>query len=290
MGDKMIAFATHVVLMPAMQAFLIYAAAASFMSSLVFIWQRNGFKVRKIRAQSPQTKQILREVANSARSVFVYAASGALLFALFRFSGVKIGDHFLMHFSTLRLIWSIPAIILIHDLYFYVIHRMMHHPLLFSTFHREHHRSHNPSPWAAYSFSLPEAVIQGVYVPLYALLIPVPFVTPFVFMFFQIALNVMGHCGFEIYPSWMVTNRYTGWMTGVTHHDIHHATSTSNYAVYFRIWDRVFGTEHPNFVRLYDHAKSASNRQDGYQKYLSSPKGTQRVDQDDEVVASPALR
>ena len=37
----------------------------------------------------------------------------------------------------------------VHDAYFYFIHRIMHHPKLFKYIHLVHHKSTNPSPWAA---------------------------------------------------------------------------------------------------------------------------------------------
>ena len=49
------------------------------------------------------------------------------------------------------------AIVIAHDAYFYWAHRTMHHPRLFKTFHRFHHRTITPTPWAAYSFAVPEA-------------------------------------------------------------------------------------------------------------------------------------
>ena len=44
----------------------------------------------------------------------------------------------------------------------------MHHRRLFKRFPRLPHRSHNPSPWAAYAFAPPEAVVQGLVGKAYA--------------------------------------------------------------------------------------------------------------------------
>ena len=56
---------------------------------------------------------------------------------------------------------SIVLMIFLHDTYFYWMHRLMHHPKLFKYFHLVHHKSTNPSPWAAYAFHPLEAVIEA---------------------------------------------------------------------------------------------------------------------------------
>ena len=43
----------------------------------------------------------------------------------------------------------LAAMILAHDAYFYWAHRAMHHRRLFALFHRTHHLSRTPTPWAA---------------------------------------------------------------------------------------------------------------------------------------------
>jgi lathosterol oxidase len=59
---------------------------------------------------------------------------------------------------------SLALMLLLHDAWFYWTHRLMHHPKIFRHVHLVHHRSINPSPWAAYSFHPIEAVIEaGIY-------------------------------------------------------------------------------------------------------------------------------
>jgi lathosterol oxidase len=61
----------------------------------------------------------------------------------------------------------LAAIVIAHDAYFYWAHRIMHHPKLFKHFHRAHHRSITPTPWAAYSFAIPEAAAMFLFVPIW---------------------------------------------------------------------------------------------------------------------------
>lgn len=41
-------------------------------------------------------------------------------------------------------------------------------------------------------------------------------------------------------------------MNTSTHHNIHHSKFNGNYGLYFRFWDKMMGTEHPDYVKKYD--------------------------------------
>ena len=67
------------------------------------------------------------------------------------------------------------------------------------------------------------------------------------FMGWQIFNNVLGHTGFEFYPRWMMK----GWLRYVlntpTNHIMHHEKPNGNYGIYFNLWDRIMGTNHPDY-------------------------------------------
>ncbi len=128
-----------------------------------------------------------------------------------------------------------------------------------------HHRSHNPTPWSAYSFSTLEAAVQGAFIPLYLLVIPTDDAVVSAFIIFMITINAIGHCGYEIYPKWLVVGRWTGVMTSVTHHDLHHQTVRYNYGLYFRHWDRLMKTEHPRFEEIFRQVRSGQSKGRAYQ-------------------------
>src|SRR5262249_3233016 len=79
--------------------------------------------------------------------------------------------------------------------------RAMHHPRVFRWMYRVHHRSHNPSPWAAYAFAPSEALVHAAFVPLVTLVMPVNGWALFAFLGFMIARNVLGHLGVELFPA-----------------------------------------------------------------------------------------
>ena len=153
--------------------------------------------------------------------------------------------------GPLYLVLSLAIMLVAHDTYFYWTHRAMHHPRLFRLFHRHHHLSRTPTPWAAYSFSLPEAIVHGAFVPLFVALVPMHAVGLFAFGVVQIVRNVMGHAGTELHPAVFGPGHWLGWNNTTTHHDLHHQTGRHNYGLYFRWWDKLMGTEHPDYRRKF---------------------------------------
>src|SRR5690606_33031557 len=124
--------------------------------------------------------------------------------------------------------------------------------------HRRHHKSHNPSPFTAYSFDLGEAVIQGSFIPLWMLIVPTPWWVTGLFMLHQIVRNTLGHSGYELFPARRDGRPLFDFLTTTTHHDLHHAQAGWNYGLYFTWWDRLMSTEHPDY---YERFAAATRRQ-----------------------------
>jgi sterol desaturase/sphingolipid hydroxylase (fatty acid hydroxylase superfamily) len=139
--------------------------------------------------------------------------------------------------------------IVAHDAYFYWAHRLSHHRRLFRWVHRRHHLSNNPSPFTAYSFDLPEALLMGSFVPLWVLVVPTSWVVVDLFVLHQIVRNTLLHCGIEVMPARRDGRPLFDWMTTTTHHDLHHGKVGWNFGLYFTWWDRWLGTEHPEYHR-----------------------------------------
>lgn len=208
---------------------------------------------RKIRPDSPPLKQMVTEFLVSLRTVFIFATAGGLLIAFF----VSLGWIDLYMDPSMRgwpYFWTSTVILIVaHDAWFYWTHRLIHHPRLFRQVHRRHHRSHNPSPFTSYSFDIAEAVVNAAYLPLILLVLPASPLALFIFTGHMMIRNAVGHCGYEIFPSWKGKPLF-GWLTTVTHHDLHHAQAGWNFGLYFTFWDRVMGTEHPEYAARFAQA------------------------------------
>jgi sterol desaturase/sphingolipid hydroxylase (fatty acid hydroxylase superfamily) len=147
---------------------------------------------------------------------------------------------------------SVVVLILLQDAYFYWTHRLMHHRRLFRIVHRVHHRSTNPSPWAAYSFAPLEAFVHAAFVPLSAAIMPLHASALFTFLAVMITMNVLGHLGIELYPRGFATGRVGRWLVTSTHHNLHHSGGAGgNYGFYFTFWDRLMKTQRDEYVATF---------------------------------------
>jgi sterol desaturase/sphingolipid hydroxylase (fatty acid hydroxylase superfamily) len=207
---------------------------------------------RKIRPERPPALQHVVELLCSIRSVAVFSTVSLMTLGLER-AGLLWGPEIRMGGGIAWIAVSFVLTVVAHDAWFYWSHRLMHHPRLFRHFHRRHHRSHNPTPFTAYSFDVGEAAVMASFTVIWLLLVPIAWPAFGLFMLHQIARNVIGHSGYELFPARRDGRPMFDWMTTVTHHDLHHAQAGWNYGLYFTWWDRWMGTEHPQY-----HARFAA--------------------------------
>jgi len=201
---------------------------------------------RKVIARFPQSEEVRREIRYSVLTLVIFGMVGAGTIAAAGAGWTRIywrvSDHGGGGFAG-----SLICAIFLHDAYFYWTHRLMHHRWLFPVFHRVHHLSRNPSPWAAYAFAPAEAVVEAGIFPLVALVIPIHPGAFGIFMLWQIAYNVAGHTGFEYHPKWLMNTPLRFLLNTPTNHVMHHEKMRGNYGLYFNIWDRLMGTNHPDY-------------------------------------------
>ncbi|MCX2830583.1 sterol desaturase family protein [Microbulbifer thermotolerans] len=229
--------------------YLIAATAVSLLVSWVF---RQWMDSRRIQRRRASWKDIRREIRFSMLTLGVFATIGIITSILGDWGLLRI----YRQWSDYPLWWnliSLPVLIVLHDTYFYWAHRAMHHPALFKHFHRVHHLSRTPTPWAAYSFSVGEASLMGIFSPLILALIPLHLAVWLIFIFVMIFRNAMLHAGCEFHPrSWV--DGPLDIMTTTTHHDLHHQRFHGNYGFYFTWWDRWMGTEFKNYKQAFCQA------------------------------------
>jgi len=223
-----------------------YLVPAGVLSIALALLPAAWLSRRSVRAHGPASGQRRRELFHSLVTVLVFSANGALIVA-----GSKAGvlalytrwdDH-----GTAYAVFSLLLLIVLHDAWFYGTHRLLHRPQLFGWMHRTHHRSVAPTPWAAYSFAIGEAVVQAVFLTLVLLVLPLHPLVILVFLTHMIVRNVLGHAGVELMPRRWLAGWGGRWLTTTLHHDLHHASGRHNYGLYFTWWDRLCGTEHPHY-------------------------------------------
>ena len=230
----------------ALHDLLKYLIAAASMALALRLAPGAWVALRRLQVRLPGAEDIRRELLYSTLTVLVFSViSTAIvlgaehgLFRVYR----DIAD-----FGWAYFLASIALLIVAHDTYFYWTHRLMHSRYLFRFFHRVHHLSRAPTPWAAYAFAPAEAVVQAAFLPLALLVFPAHWTAIFLFALHMIVRNVLGHSGVSVEPARLLRGWWGRWMTTTAHHDLHHERGRYNYGLYFAWWDRLMGTEHPDY-------------------------------------------
>jgi sterol desaturase/sphingolipid hydroxylase (fatty acid hydroxylase superfamily) len=205
---------------------------------------------RKIRPKTPPISQMAREFWASMRTAAIFSLFGVVSIAGTR-AGVLHAYDDPSEFGWAWFAASVAVLIVLHDAWFYWTHRLIHRPRLFSKVHGFHHKSKYPTPFTAYSFDVAEAGINAAFLPLMLLIFPVSQLAIFIFLAHMIVRNAIGHCGYELFPARRDGRPLFGFVTTVTHHDLHHAQAGWNYGLYFTWWDRLMGTEHPLYAEKF---------------------------------------
>jgi len=216
---------------------------------LVFhVLGRQWLAARRIQPQAPARTAIRRDIFYSVSSAIIFALVGVVSVQLIMHGWTKIYLR-IDRYGWTYFWFSLLAMIVLHDTWFYWTHRLMHWRRLFPLMHRVHHLSHTPSPWSALAFHPTEALVQAIVFPLAALLLPLhPFVA-LLWLIYMIVINVWGHLGFELLPAGFRRHWFFRWHNTTTHHDMHHRHVTGNYSLYFNFWDRAMRTNHRDYDR-----------------------------------------
>ncbi len=237
-----------------------YLAFATPLFLLFYVWKKRAFFKYKIQQKYPNNKNIIREIGYSLLSIGIFSLVSSVVFILRRHGYTKIYYHLSDH-STAYFIFSVIAFIVVHDTYFYWGHRFMHWKKIYLYVHKIHHLSSNPTPWAAFAFHPLEAFVEVGILPIMVFLIPLHPLAIVIWLLYQFGMNVLGHLGFELYPSGFVSHKITKWHNTSTHHNMHHKYVTSNYGLYFNFWDRIMGTNHERYEQVFEEVKERSKQQ-----------------------------
>ncbi|MBO9733175.1 MAG: sterol desaturase family protein [Chitinophaga sp.] len=249
--DPIVTAAGKIFLLSALRYFLL----AGIPFALFYLLMPKRWNRFKIQQRLASKKDFFREIWYSMQSTLVFTGITMVLL----FTPIRQYTQIYANLSDFP-IWyvgvSVALSLVVHDTYFYWMHRLMHHKSLFKLTHVVHHESTNPSPWTSYSFHVAEAVVEGGVLIVIAFVMPLHPLSILLFTISGFIINVYGHLGYEIMPK----NFRHSWLFQVintsTHHNLHHKKFRGNYGLYFRFWDRMMGTENPDYVKEYDRLQA----------------------------------
>lgn len=212
-----------------------------FLASGMFAWATNRLRPG---LYSGMRTQIMREIRWSLIAAFIYGAPAGVVFWLWRHHGWT-----QMYWDPGAYpLWYLPVSVILYlfvqDTWFYWSHRAMHaSPRLFRLAHAVHHQSRPPTAWTAMSFHPVEAISGAIVVPLLVFVVPIHLSMLGVVLTIATIMGVTNHMGWEVFPRRLVHSPLGRWMITASHHERHHEEYRCNFGLYFRIWDRLCGTD-----------------------------------------------
>ncbi|CAG8517882.1 18229_t:CDS:10, partial [Acaulospora morrowiae] len=128
-------------------------------------------------------------------------------------------------------LFSIVLFLFFTDMCIYWIHRWLHHPLIYKTLHKAHHRWIIPTPYSSHAFHPLDGYFQSCPYHLFVYIFPLQkWIYIGLFVFVNI-WTIMIHDGQFISSG--------SFINGAAHHAVHHLYFNYNYGQYFTIWDKL---------------------------------------------------
>jgi ring-1,2-phenylacetyl-CoA epoxidase subunit PaaE len=232
--------------------FAIWTLPAFFILWIIF---KKFFANRRIQeTQKADKTQLLRELKNSLLTIIVFTGIDVFVFhdsmKTMETATFKVYSSFTEHGGIPYFIFITFLLFVVEDTYFYWMHKTVHSPKLYKYIHKVHHESIDTTPFTSYSFHPIEAALEIVpmgLIMVIAYFFPVHILALVIWQFLSIALNVLGHSGYELFPSFWNNYWFLKWKLPATHHNMHHERFNGNYGLYFIWWDRIMGTEFPDY-------------------------------------------
>lgn len=214
------------------------------------VWRKERWKSRSLSKKTTGKRQFYKEVKWSVLTSLIFAVAGSLTAYLWQ----KGYTHLYIKINEYPL-WYLPVSLLvsmlIHETYYYWLHRWMHKPKVFGVLHKVHHDSNTTSAWTAFSFHPLEGLLQAIILPLTILILPINVYV----LLFQLTImtfsSVINHLEIETYPANFYRHFIGKWIIGATHHSLHHKQFKYNFGLYFTFWDKWKNTESPKFQPLF---------------------------------------
>jgi len=233
-----------------------YYLIAGAIFFLFYVVLKNQILHKKIQSLFPKNADYLREILYSTGTIFIFGFIPLLIIA-----NPAVRVHTTLYDNISDYGWfyyflAFPIMFIMHDTYFYWTHRIMHHKTLFNIMHLVHHKSTNPSPWAAYAFHPLESFVEvGIFV-VFLFTIPVHRSHLATFFLLSIMYNIYGHLGWELYPKGFSKSFIGKWINTSVNHNQHHKYFKGNYGLYFLFWDRIMGTIRADYDEAFEEVKS----------------------------------
>jgi len=227
-----------------------------------FLWQApdQRWQHKRIQRQFPDAGQVAEEIRLSTVTTIFFGVMIALIYAIDSLGWTQI-YWTISDYGWPYLALSVAVIAVVHDTYYYWVHRLMHVPKLFKIVHKQHHSFVNPTPFSALAFHPLEGLIEIGIIGLLLFVMPLHPLAMAIYLMILTFLNMVSHVGYELYPRWVHKYFITS-----THHNLHHSRANGHYMLLFPFWDRLMGTNHAEYEEIFEGLADAKPAGKTYQQ------------------------
>ena len=218
-----------------------YFLIAGLFYLIFYTWFPSKFEARKINKKKYKKGQFKKEIKWSLITSLLFSVAGTITVILWQKGFTKVYTK-----PDLYGYWYLPVsliiFMLLHETYYYWIHRWMHIPRVYKIVHKVHHDSKIASPFTAFSFHPFEGLLQAIFLPLMLMILPMHYYIIILQLTIMTFSSVINHLDIEIYPK-PLKKSFGKYIIGATHHSLHHKQFKYNYGLYFTFWDKIEKTE-----------------------------------------------
>ena len=219
-----------------------YFATAGIFYAYYLKVKKNTTEQKILSRRPANRKQINREVYWSIIASAIFAFFGAATYWLWLhdLTAIYLDP---AEYGYLYLPFSLIIVLLIHETYYYWMHRAIHLPKIYRAVHKVHHQSLSPTPWTAFSFHPWESVLEALILSVILMIIPLNVYVLLFYLIFMTFNSVINHLDIEVYPAFFRKSTFGKLWIDATHHHFHHSEFNTNYGLYFTFWDKLMGTQ-----------------------------------------------
>ncbi|KAK9467892.1 hypothetical protein V1512DRAFT_122355 [Lipomyces arxii] len=152
--------------------------------------------------------------------------------------------------SKAYLFWQYPLFIAFTDFSIYLIHRGLHHPLVYKHLHKPHHKWIVPTPFASHAFHPVDGYLQSLPYHWFGFIFPLHKLSYLILFSFINIWTILIHDG-----EYMTSNPL---INGAACHTLHHLYFNYNYGQFTTLWDRIGSSYRIPDASLFDHDKKMS--------------------------------
>lgn len=196
-----------------------------------FFTKKSFFK--KYQTKEFRSQQIPTEIRRSMVSILMFGVLSFIMFEGLHSGFFKIKDQF----DWLTFFVEAFSLFLWNEVHFYIIHRTFHFKPFYK-YHADHHYSHVPSPFSAYSFHWSEGILLGAVMPVIMCFHDFQIYSLATLPVMSIAMNVLGHSNIDFFPNKSMNSLYSF----SKRHSLHHKIPHSNFGFFLPYFDRLFKT------------------------------------------------